>query len=51
MKHSFTYVFEYLQLCAEKGTTISPGKFKFARNEVHFVGNILVGKRIVHLMM
>ena len=34
----FFHVFEYLQLCAEKGITIIPGKFKFARTEDDFVG-------------
>ena len=38
INEAFFHVFEYLQLCAEKGITISPGKFKFVRAEVDFVG-------------
>ena len=35
---AFFHTFDFLLLCAEKGVTLKPKKFKFARQEVDFCG-------------
>ena len=35
---AFWHTYDFLALCADKGITLKPEKFKFARREVEFVG-------------
>ena len=38
IEEAFWHTFDFLELCARKGITLKPEKFKFCRREAEFVG-------------